>query len=290
MATVNLAPVSVGHISAPARCVPWDVLRVSLNSEIFAGLVGGPLVVGFLTPQRNAMTLAAKDTTSSLLGLYRQVFSSGFLQGFQGISRPALAAMPQFTVIGPVFLVAEKNTGSSMAALAMAGCAESFFTYGAQRRNAVIAYNQTRAPAEQLAMPRMQMMGPGAMFHIMRNMTAMTGIRIFSPHSHDVVCKLPGASRLSREQSLVAADFASSVVAATLSMPFNHIFSWSACTPELQSMAYTQRARASCSWLFMNYKQQGVGLLARDLAVRINYTAFLFTLYRFVERHFVTSD
>jgi len=52
-------------------------------------------------------------------------------------------------------------------------------------------------------------------------------------------------------------------------------------------MSYTQRARESVSFLVNNYMEQGLRLLARDLAVRISYTGLLFTGYRYVERKMV---
>merc|ERR1719277_696799 len=115
----------------------------------------------------------------------------------------------------------------------------------------------------------------------------MMGIRLFSPYSYATVCKLPGDMRLSEDKRLVASDLASSIVAATLSMPMNHVFSWSACTPELEKMSYWERTKASTRWIIGTYREQGMKLLARDLCIRINYTAFLFTGYRFVERSLV---
>merc|ERR1719401_796307 len=73
---------SMGSISMPAP-------------EYLSGIIGGPLSVGLLTPQRNAMTLAAKDRHSTYFGLYRRVFEGG--------SRPAVAAAWQFTAICPMY-------------------------------------------------------------------------------------------------------------------------------------------------------------------------------------------
>merc|ERR1719203_791110 len=52
-------------------------------------------------------------------------------------------------------------------------------------------------------------------------------------------------------------------------------------------MSYAERSRESAKFILNNYKEQGVRLLARDLAVRISYTGLLFTGYRFVERTMV---
>jgi len=283
-----LAPAELGDVLRPSAAAAF-MAKMRRSSEMLTGAVGGPIVVGFLTPQRNAMTLAAKDSQSSFVGVFRKVFASGLLQGFRGGSRPTLAAVPQFTAIGPVYLVAEEKLGSTSAALFSAALAESLFTYSAQRRNAQIQYNATRtAASEMLALHSVhRLVGPGFVPHVGRNAFAMMGIRLWSPHSYEFICSVPGAKALPEESRVVASDLASSVVAATISMPMNHMFSWAACTPELGNMSYLARAKASCQWVVGNYKEQGVRLLARDLALRINYTAFLFTGYRFVERNLI---
>mmetsp|Transcript_6949 Transcript_6949/g.18776 ORF Transcript_6949/g.18776 Transcript_6949/m.18776 type:complete len:296 (+) Transcript_6949:3-890(+) len=275
--------------------MPWEASmeeflppRGQLGAAL-SGAVGGPIVVGLLTPQRNAMTLAAKETSLSYFGLYSQVFKDGFSSGFRGGSRPVLAAMPQFTAIGPVYLFAEKTTGSSGMSMFCASIVESLFTFAPQSRNAQIQYNATRSlEADKLQLhPANRLAGAGFSCHVGRNFFAMMGIRIFSPHSLEVVKQIPGTGQLGEEGIVVASDLLSSIISATLSMPFNHIFSWSACTPALDSMSYTQRARESVSFLVNNYMEQGLRLLARDLAVRISYTGLLFTGYRYVERKMV---
>lgn len=272
------------------RWPSWNVLLSQMEvrhvCQALSGAVGGPLVVGVLTPQRNAMTLAAKDLSSTYIGLYRQVFARGFTGSFCGGSRPMIASVPQFTAIGPVYLAAERTLGSPASAMLLASLAESLCTFSAQRRNAQMQYNATRScPAERIAhQPLGRLVGPGFGYHVGRNLFAMMGIRLFSPHSLEVVRCVPGAARLGEEGQLVAADLASSICAATLSMPFNHIFSWSACTPELERMSHSERLRASAEFIIGNYRRQGAGLLARDLAVRISYTGLLFTMYRAIER------
>jgi len=262
--------------------------RLQASGDVLSGAIGGPLVVGTLTPQRNAMTLAAKDSTSSFAGVYRQVFASGFLKGWRGGSIPCLAAVPQFTAIGPVYLLAEKRIGNPVVSMFMASLFESLFTFSAHRRNAQIQYNATVPVSQHVPCQSIyRLMGAGFVPHVFRNCFAQMGIRLFSPHSYEVVCRLPGISTLSEGKRLVASDFACSVLAATLSLPFNHAFSWAACTPELEQMSYARRGMAMVQWLIGTYREQGVKLLARDVGIRINYTAFLFTGYRLVERTLV---
>lgn len=255
--------------------------------HMWVGAVAGPPVVGLLTPQRNAMTLSAKDLTSTYTGLYRRVFSQGIMQGFRGASAPVIAAVPSFSAIGPVYLAAERSTGSVSAAILTASAVESAFAFSAERANAVAQYNALQSKSKQIQMPSARhFMGPGFMSHIGRNATAMVGIRVISPHAQVGVRR--AAPQLSEEKVQVVSDLASSVVAASLSMPFNHIFSWSVCTPQLAQMSAFERVKASCNFLMHTYKAQGTRLLTRDLCVRISYTGLLFTSYRFLERRVVS--
>lgn len=258
-------------------------------SELFAGAVGGPLVVGVLTPQRNAMTLAAKDVRSSLSGVYRQVYAAGVLQAFRGGSRPACMAVPQFMAVGPVYLWTEQRLHSTAGALFASALVESLFCYGAERRNAQVQYNATQTAASNRIefQPLHRLVGPGFVPHVGRNAVALMGIRLWSPYSQDVVYCAPGMQAMPEEARLVASDLLASLVSAMMSMPLAHLFSWAACTPELTGMSYLARAEASCRWLTGTYKKQGAQLLARDLVIRVNYSAFLFTGYRLVERNFV---
>lgn len=254
--------------------------------HLWVGAVAGPPVVGVLTPQRNAMTLSAKDVSSTYSGLYRRVFSQGIMRGFRGASAPIMAAVPQFSAIGPVYLAAEHCLGSVPAAMLTASAAESFFGFSAERQNAVAQYNAVHSKSQQIQAPSArQFMGPGFLAHVGRNTIAMAGIRLIAPHTQVGVRRV--APQLDEEKVQVVADLASSVVAACLSMPFNHIFSWSVCTPQLAQMSPLERLKASGNFLVDTYKAQGTRLLTRDLCVRISYTGLLFTCYRALERRVV---
>lgn len=235
------------------------------------------------------MTLSAKDTASSFSGIYRQVFSRGFVGGYRGGSGPTMASMPQFTAIGPVYLAAERALGNPMLApiaVVVASTMESLFSFSVQRKNAAIQFNAVRPKTQQIVIPSSKrLVAPGFVAHVGRNALAMTGIRVFSPHLHSVV--EGNAPFLGAEGVQIVSDLTSSIVAATLSMPCNHIFSWAACTPELEQMSPVDRGRAQLRYITRNYTEYGVGLLFRDLRVRICYTGFLFTLYHIVERRMI---
>lgn len=282
-------PVEVGHqddkTAVQASSPQWVLDSHALRSAASAGF-GGPFAVGVLTPQRNAMTLAAKDLSSTYFGLYRQVFNQGFLGGFRGASRPIVAAVPQFAAIGPVYLAAENAGCPVFGAMFAASVVESICTYSSHTRNAQIQYNSAfEDPTKHIKVsPTSKLMGPGFSFHVGRNMVAMMGIRLFSPYSRDVVKQAPGGSMLSEGGLSFASDISSSIFAAMLSMPVNHMFSWASCTPALEKMSYWQRGVVTASFLVNSYKSHGVRLLTRDLCIRISYTGSLFTIYRTIER------
>lgn len=282
----------LAQATAPVRTGPWNTSSedwarkvVFQNADMLAGVVGGPMVVGALTPQRNAMTLAAKDVTSNYFGLYRQVLQDGVLRAFRGGSRPTLAAIPQFSMIGPVYLQFFQATDSRAAAVLAASFGESLLTFAPQRRNAQIQYNAARPAHQHIAItPSMQISGPGFIFHVWRNAVAMMGIRLFAPYTERVVQHLPTMDR-HPETKAILSDLSASMISSVLSMPFNQVCSWAYCSPELVHMTQRQRLQAYATFLIGSYCGAGrLGLLGRDLMVRISYTSFLFTGYHIVER------
>lgn len=260
-------------------------LLKSIPIEAFSGAIGGPTVVGVLTPLRNASTLAAKNIEASYAGLYRKVFEQGLFKGWRGCGKPMVAGVPQFTACGPVYHMCNQATGSSTASVMGAATIESLFTFGSHRRNAQIQFNATRSAAEQIQYHSLrELAGAGFMAHVTRNVFAMSGIRILSPLFGDRLGALPGMDQLSNRGRLFTVDLILSGLAASLSMPFNHIFSWSSCTPELDKMPYRERFTASMRFMFTTYQQQGAKLFARDLAVRVTYASLLFSGYNAIER------
>eukprot|EP00930_Biecheleria_cincta_P004610 TRINITY_DN105526_c0_g1_i1.p1 TRINITY_DN105526_c0_g1~~TRINITY_DN105526_c0_g1_i1.p1 ORF type:complete len:291 (-),score=36.16 TRINITY_DN105526_c0_g1_i1:215-1087(-) len=260
-------------------------LLKSVPIEAFSGAIGGPTVVGVLTPLRNASTLAAKNVEASYAGLYRKVFEQGLVKGWRGCGKPMIAGVPQFTACGPVYHLCNQATSSSTASVVAAATIESLFTFGSHRRNAQIQFNATRPELERIQYhPLQQLTGAGFVAHVTRNIFAMSGIRVLSPlFGHRLEC-LPGMSQLSDRGRLFTIDLVLSGLAASMSMPFNHIFSWSSCTPELDKLSYRERFNASIEFMLTTYKTQGLKLFARDLAVRVTYASLLFSGYNAIER------
>mmetsp|Transcript_108564 Transcript_108564/g.197647 ORF Transcript_108564/g.197647 Transcript_108564/m.197647 type:complete len:114 (-) Transcript_108564:456-797(-) len=84
---------------------------------LLAGAIDGPLIIGCLTPLRNACTLAAQDSTSTAREIYAKVFTHGFRRGWTGAGTPAAAAVVQFTTLGPGYFIYVNLLGSSSAAV-----------------------------------------------------------------------------------------------------------------------------------------------------------------------------
>lgn len=251
--------------------------------------LGGTAVIGLLTPLRNAMTLGAKDIESSQAGLYRQVFKDGPLQAWRGGLRPSLSAFPQFLAIGPVSLFAGEYFNSPTIGLLTGAIAESLFTFPAQRSNAQIQYNASISASQHLPhQPMHHLVSPGFTCHVLRNVFATTGIRLIAPYTHHLVQRIPGSQLLNEEGTSFVSDLIASVPSATLSMPCNQIFSWSACTPKLMELSLLDKAKLQAAYIIKTYADQGaLKLLWRDMFLRINYLSMVLAMYRAVERQCV---
>jgi len=193
--------------------------------------------------------------------------------------------MPQFSMIGPVYLQVYKMTDSRAVAVLAASLGESLLTFAPQRGNAQIQYNAVRPAHEHIELtPLTRISGPGFSFHVWRNAMAMMGIRLFSPYTEKVVRHIPHINSYPESKAILS-DFSASIMSSMLSMPFNHVFSWACCSPELARMSQLERLQAYATFLIGNYSAPGrLSLLGRDLMVRISYTGFLFTGYHVVER------
>ncbi|KAF4690265.1 hypothetical protein FOZ60_000422 [Perkinsus olseni] len=210
-AAATTTTAAVGGLEADwRRYIPDTALLVS-------GSFGGPFVIFTLTPLRNGLTLAAQDRVSTMSSLYRRCFMHGFKSGWVGGLWPSVPAIPQFCVLGPMYHLYTSFLGQQ-GALVCTAVTETAITYGANTRNAEVAYNQYVPRKDRLTnlTPAYKPIGPGALMHAVRNALGMCGMRVFAAPLDEHMCKVirnPQASRM-------VSDFVASCLSGRLLLPY----------------------------------------------------------------------
>lgn len=258
---------------------------------LLAGALGGPLTIGLYTPLRNAITLGAKDAATSAWSLYRLAFAQGLSGGWTGWRAPTVFSCPQFIAIGPLYHLYSSVAGPSLAIVPTA-LTESAISYGSQARNAQMAYNVTVDASKRVALQRpWDPRGAGFAAHIIRNVCAMSGIRVLT---HPVELALTSSAAkldvpLDARSTATVADFVSSIISAAISMPFNQLFNFLVITP-----AATRQEGifiACVAFLESQYltrspagRVQLSRTLLRDMFMRCFYIAPQLSTYSAIER------
>jgi len=258
---------------------------------VAAGVFGGPFVVYLVTPLRNALTLGAQDTTLSFAGVYRRLFSNGFVRGWAGGHHMAIPAVPGFLVLGPMFHVFRDIAGgSTVAAVGLTAASESVIFFGAETKNAQIAYNQAAAQRGGMQVAKLQSSampwGPGIGVYVVRNYVAMSGLRILSRPCQDFMSVVaPTISPGTRE---ILGDMTANVFVSALSTPLHQLYQF-VTTQRLAEPALAQKPFAeSASDFFRKQYLTSEGRISRvagrDVGLRIAMNATIFTIYGFIER------
>lgn len=264
---------------------------------MIAGALGGPFCIFFLTPLRNALTLASQDAESTAGALYESVFQGGFTSGWTGGLVPVIPSCPQFCVMGPLYHFLNAMVGTVLAVLLSAMC-ETLISYGSQTRNAQLAFNYDQLCAGTgLEVPLWNPLvpiGPGALPHVTRNVVAASGIRIFSGPCQSVLQKTTRAAGISLPDGVrqLVGDFIASIGSAILSAPLNQCFNYAVTSPAYMNGSSLERLEELKGFLSRQYLEMGpdgefLGLsstLARDLLMRCAYVATLYTLFSAIER------
>ena len=269
-------------------------LKLPDRPYFVAGALGGPFVIFTLTPLRNALTLASQDRHSSMLNIYKQVFSKGFTGGWIGGKWPAIPAIPQFVILGPMYHFYSTLT-NPYAALLLTGVTETVFTFGANARNAEVAFNTQASPDRQIKhfTQPWRFWGPGSVAHAGRNTIAMCGMRLLSDPIFDWMLL---HSNWSVTATRTAADFSASMITGALSMPFNQLFNFYATTANAKQLTTTQRIHLGLSFLRSQYTRRDAHgrlrlspIMLRDLVMRSVYASCLFGIYVTIERNLVSN-
>lgn len=253
---------------------------------IAAGGIGGPVIIYIVTPLRNALTLGAQDPGAGLLECYRRAFARG--SGWSGGHYLALANVPGFLAIGPAYHLYNSLTGSASMALVLTAVSESTILFGAETRNAQIAYNRSAAQfgTSQIPLSLLRPWGPGFGMHVGRNVVAMSGMRIFSKPCEDALGILfPSMQSGAR---VTASLFTANVVTAVASTPVNQLYEFSVTMRLAQGLAagkgqpITMMAYLRRQYLLPDGSLSRVA--GRDVLLRIAYTSTLYTLFGLLER------
>lgn len=274
---------------------PSSALKFPETPLILAGALGGPFVIFFLTPLRNALSIASQDTTSSVGEIYSHVFADGFLEGWVGGIVSVPASVPQFCVMGPFFHLMKEATNSAVIATVCSAAAETFISFSSQTLNAQIAQSELggglTVPLQSLWHP----LGPGASVHVMRNIVALSGIRIFSGPCQACLVKLFNTLGLNSVPVAVRqllGDFTASIGAAILSGPLNQMHGFAVTSEAYLNGGFKERVDVLINFLTSHYLSHDAdgsvtgftSTLPRDLFLRCAYVATLFAIFGAIER------
>mmetsp|Transcript_41970 Transcript_41970/g.96355 ORF Transcript_41970/g.96355 Transcript_41970/m.96355 type:complete len:272 (+) Transcript_41970:73-888(+) len=251
---------------------------------IAAGGLGGPFCMYLVTPIRNALTFAAQDASLSLGGVFAKVFRNGMSGGWTGGAYPAVAACPQFLCLGPMYHLYASAAGP-MGGIVLAGCTETAVLYGAETKNAQMAVNSTggKIPVNRIQSPFVPY-GPGIGINCLRNILAMSGMRVINEPISSAISTATGGSK-SGVVTFVS-DLTANCCAAAITMPLHMLYQYTAVTHELWDKTSSEVIAAQRNFLYNQYFPGGrlSSVIVRDLCLRAGYIATAYTLFSNIER------
>lgn len=217
------------------------------------------------------------------------------MSGFSGGQYMAVAAVPGMLVIGPAFhMYKEVAGGSNVAAVALTSISESAIFYGAETKNAQLAFNADAAQKGLKPIAKVQSqfnpIGGGLGLHIARNYLAMSGLRVLSSPCQDVLSMVnPSMPTLTRN---VLGDFIANVVVSAMSAPLHQLYGFQVTqrVADVAAGSQTSMAESMKSFLKKQYLTPAgriSSVAARDVFLRVAYNATIFTVYGAIERAFV---
>lgn len=257
---------------------------------LMAGLVGGPLCIGSLTPFRNCLALASQDSASSFTQIWGRVLGSGIRGAYAGALAPIPSSVIQFTAVGPLFHVFSSLVGPT-AGVAMSAAAETVIIFGPEGRNVQMAFNHSVGAEKQVALRSyLKPWGPGVLALYGRNLVANSGIRVLSDPMANVYRSVLGAAGVkpSDTSAKVAGDFISSIITGGCSMPFNQTFYFCSTSRAVQeSTSASVKKDLILKFLRKQYITESGGIsrnMLRDVSIRAFYIGSLFSMFAAVER------
>jgi len=268
-----------------------DSLKLPETPVIVAGAVGGPAVMFTVTPMRNGLTLGATNAQASARALYGQVFAGGLRSGWIGGVYPAIAACPQFLCLGPAYHIYASATGM-VGGTILASMTESAIVYGAETCNAQMAKNQKAPGTFANVHPSWKPFGAGLGLHILRNVVATAGLRLFCQPCTAVVEAAAGKSNALTQ---LGGDFAGNICGACLTAPIHQLYGFTVTTPELATMSMSEKQGRMVQFLKDQYlvtvdgKTRLSSVVPRDLFMRSMYVAVAYTMFSTLEKALVNN-
>jgi len=246
-----------------------------------AGGLGGPVVMFTVTPFRNALTYASKDTSLSIGTTFGRVFASGFSGGWTGGMYPAIAACPQFLCLGPMYHLYAGFSGA-VGGIVLTGITETLVLYGAETKNAQMAVQARGGHIPRTQSP-FNPWGPGCFINCFRNIIAMSGMRVVN---EPIAASIEKAAGTKNATVTLASDLAANICAACMTAPIHMLYQYTATTPELWAKPSGEQVQEMKQFLSNQYFPGGrlSSTVARDLSLRSFYIATAYTMYLQLER------
>lgn len=248
-----------------------------------ASALGGPFCMYTVAPFRNALTFASQDASLSLGQVFGRVFARGLTGGWTGGAYPAIAACPQYLCLGPMFHLYSSATGA-LGGIVLTGITETAVLYGAETKNAQLAINSRggKIPVARIQSP-FNPIGPGTSINCLRNILAMSGMRVINEPVATAIEKIAG--KKTPTVTLVS-DLSANICAACMTMPLHMLYQYTATTPELWDKPSNEQFKEMQGFLKNQYFPNGrlSSVIIRDACLRSLYIATAYTMYIQIER------
>jgi hypothetical protein len=183
------------------------------------------------------------------------------------------------------------SAGGVVGGVVGASILETAIAYGSETCNAQMATNN-KAPGTFPNVHRAFVpFGPGVSLHILRNVLATAGLRMFCGPATAII---EGATGKSNEMTALAGSFGGNVLSACMTAPVHQAYGFCVTTPEYRSWSSNEKASRMQQYLKAQYfntdasgKSSLKATVARDMFMRSMYVAVAYTMFSTIERGLV---
>merc|ERR1712151_585242 len=160
--------------------------------------------------------------------------------------------------------------------------------YGSETCNAQMAKNNAAPGTFSKVHPSWKPWGPGVGLHVIRNIMATAGLRMFCTPAEAVIETVTGKKN---ELTAVAGSFSGNVLSACMTAPIHQLYGFTVTKPELATMSSSEAAAKMKGFLKDQYfvtdaagKSSLKAIVGRDMFMRTMYVAVAYTLFSTIER------